>query len=353
MSSGHQETRTDGSCCTNRTSSHFKLTGCLKLIFSLLLLLVLGFFTVAVTFQLESIAKQRDEDRQAINLLREQERNLSDQRYLNERYDTYIQEMSKLLIEYNGSLVSSKVAATLARVKTLNVFRLLDSTRNTRVIQFLHETKQLTDLGDSHALDLSTAKLRDIDFRDISIDETYLADISLAGVFLLNAIFTNISMRYANFSHTQFSTSTFTYANLYWTSFEVSRFKGVDFLSTQLKDVNFIRASVINVSFISSEFQNVAFSFARLENVDFSFATFYNVDFSKTLFLNVNFSHTSFINVKFTQATLQNVNFSYAELTYPDFSFADLQNANFYSAILSNNCCHFRTSIVKYIFTFS
>ncbi|CAF4438060.1 unnamed protein product, partial [Rotaria sp. Silwood2] len=74
--------------------------------------------------------------------------------------------MGQLLANNSGSLTSNKVTATLARVKTLNVFRQLDPQRNIRIIRFLYEAEQLTEIHENSSLDLSTTKLIDIDFRD-------------------------------------------------------------------------------------------------------------------------------------------------------------------------------------------
>ncbi|CAF5168968.1 unnamed protein product, partial [Rotaria sp. Silwood1] len=73
--------------------------------------------------------------------------------------------MGRLLEKNNGSLTSNEVAATLARAKTLNIFRQLDAQRNIRIIRFLYEAKQLSEIHENRPLDLSTTKLPDIDFR--------------------------------------------------------------------------------------------------------------------------------------------------------------------------------------------
>ncbi|CAF2031452.1 unnamed protein product, partial [Rotaria magnacalcarata] len=92
-------------------------------------------------------------------------------------------------------------------------FRQLDAHRNVQIIRFLYEAKQLTDTPENLSLDLSTAKLFDIDFRDAAVDAKpdvkKLDRISLAGMFLSNATFVDIQITHANFSSTQFQNANF------------------------------------------------------------------------------------------------------------------------------------------------
>jgi uncharacterized protein YjbI with pentapeptide repeats len=111
--------------------------------------------------------------------------------------------MGELLKEYNGSLTSNEVMATLARAKTLNIFRELDPQRNVRIIRFLYEAKQLSETQKYPSLDLSTAKLCDMDFRDSAVNGKRLDHLSLTSIFLSNATFIGIEMKHVNFADTQ------------------------------------------------------------------------------------------------------------------------------------------------------
>ncbi|CAF5040448.1 unnamed protein product, partial [Rotaria sp. Silwood1] len=164
-----------------------------------------GIFTVVITLEQQKAAKQqRDEDRYAAKLQREQDRNMNDERYKSELFDTFIKEMGQLLKEYNGSLTANEVASTLARAKTLTIFRQLDAQRNIQIIRFLYEAKQLTEMHDNSSLDLSTAELRDMDFRNSAINKKKLNNLSLTGIFLSNATFIGIEMEHINFNNTEF-----------------------------------------------------------------------------------------------------------------------------------------------------
>ncbi|CAM4802515.1 unnamed protein product [Rotaria magnacalcarata] len=111
MPSKRKSTRMDRSIRAFRRISGLRLADLLKFISSLLLPLSFGVFTIIITFQQQSAAKQqrdedrnasqlqRDEDRNASQLQRQQERDLDEQRYRNKIFDVYIKEMGQLLKE--------------------------------------------------------------------------------------------------------------------------------------------------------------------------------------------------------------------------------------------------------------
>ncbi|CAF0939208.1 unnamed protein product [Adineta steineri] len=249
-----RSTQTDRSSRVTRHFNSLKTADVLKFLSSLLLPLALGIFTVVITFQQQQAAKQqRDEDRMASDKQRDQERNLSDEKYKNERLDTYVKEMGLLLEKNKGSLVSKDFLATLARVKTLNIFRQLDSQRNTRIIQFLHEAKQLHETEERRSLDLSAAKLRDIDFRstDFRFTKASYTDfrqitavlIEFSSATLTHSIFMGANIKYTKFNVANLNNVTFSRANLY----------KVDFSGSNVADEQLQSAFSIHDSILSNK----------------------------------------------------------------------------------------------------
>ncbi|CAF4444406.1 unnamed protein product [Rotaria sp. Silwood2] len=197
-----------------------------QFISSLIIPLVLGIFTVVITFHQQKMAREqrledlnesrhqrledfresrerRQVEEQTANRSNEFQRQLATDRYRDELLVDYIKDMATLLEKSNGSLIADKVTATVARAKTLTVFRQLDAQRNIQIVRFLYEAEQLTEIHKNSSLDLSTAKLRDIDFRDAAINEKQLGQLSLIGIFLSNATFMGIEMEHNNFANTQ------------------------------------------------------------------------------------------------------------------------------------------------------
>ncbi|CAF4386856.1 unnamed protein product, partial [Rotaria magnacalcarata] len=251
MAAPEQIIQMDESVIETRGQKSVKFRGGLRFISSLLLPLTLGIFTIVITFQQQSAAKQqRIDDREASQQQRDQASDLDSKRYQNGRFDAYIKEMGKLLKENHGEIISNKVAITLARVQTLNIFRQLDAQRNVHIIRFLYEAKQLTDTPENRSLDLSTAELSDIDFRESSINKKLLNNLSLTDVFLSNATFIGITMTHVNFALTQFNTANFSLA--------------------EINDANFSSAGFNNTSFASTSFSNTIFANATFKDVNFS-----------------------------------------------------------------------------------
>ncbi|CAF3358121.1 unnamed protein product [Rotaria socialis] len=330
-----------------RRISGLRLTDLLKFISSLLLPLSFGVFTIIITFQQQSAAKQqRDEDRNASQLQREQERDLDEQRYRNKIFGVYIKEMGQLLKENHRAMISKEFMATLSRVNTLNIFRQLDGQRNIRIIRFLYEAKQLSEVKEHSPLDLSTAKLLDIDFRDLAVDEKRLNQLSLAGIFLTNITFVGIEMTHVNFSHNHFDTANFLLVQLRNTNFSFTRVSNSNFSSSvifnttfahgQLKKINFSSSQLDTVNLSLTKIDNVNFSFGNILNINFKFSSFQNVSFSSSIFYNVDFSSASLSDVDFSLSLMNNVDFSFALLVNVNFSYGQLMNVNFLSAKLLN-----------------
>ncbi|CAF3791787.1 unnamed protein product, partial [Adineta steineri] len=218
MLSREQGTQTDRFRYQSHGFYGLTLKDILKFVSSLLLPLMLGVFTVVFTIHQQNVtSRQRVEDRQlarqqwledqnASRLQRQQEldiaNNQSDanrrsvevqkeqekERYRNDVLVAYIREIGDLLKESNGSLTTNPLTATLARVKTLNVFRQLDPPRNMHIIRFLYEADQLTNTDNHISLDLSKAELYNIDFGAL-----------FNNVDLTNANFTGANLHEAKF----------------------------------------------------------------------------------------------------------------------------------------------------------
>jgi hypothetical protein len=260
----------------------------LKFLPSLIIPTMLGVFTVVITVHQQKIAReQRIEDLQLAREQRNEDQQVQSRftrdRYRDEVLVTYIKEVSDLLERNNGSFTTSPLAATLARIKTLNILRQLDGSRQIYIIRFLYEARQLTDVNGPAALDISTGELTEVDFRT-STSFSRLEKISLAGVHLRNCTFSDISLVHVNFS----------FARLYNTEFSSAR---------RLFYVNFSSAVLDNVTFSSGWLVGVNFSSARIDDVNFSSGWLDTLNFSTAQLTNVNFSSVRKLeNADFTSA---------------------------------------------------
>ncbi len=128
---------------------------------------------------------QQDQRRQQIeNQRAEAERELAEQRAQDEALQTYLDQMSRLLLESDlrESEVDSEVR-TLARARTLTVLSRLDPSRKTAVMHFLGEAALIRRVeGRGPIINLSGAELSYADLRgaDLSGAYVYQADLSEA-----------------------------------------------------------------------------------------------------------------------------------------------------------------------------
>ena len=272
-------TQTDGQQRRHRSAYGLAVKHVLKLISSLILPLTLGIFTMVITFHQQNMAReQRLEDRNELreqrledrNELREQrledqnelrEQRLEDRnesreqrqqdlhianmgretqikatinQYQDEVLVAYIKEIADSLEKSKGSIMSDSIMATIARAKTLNTIRQLDGTRNSHVIRFLYEARQLTTTNRSLALDISSAELLNID-KNILKTVSNIGTLSLIGAWLRNCTINHTSLRDIDFSFTQLD--------------------DIDFSSSELDSIQIQSGRLTNVNFTSATFR--------------------------------------------------------------------------------------------------
>ena len=367
-------------------SRRISMKHALKFLSALILPLLLGVFTVVITFQQRNMARdqwlhdriesreKQQHDRNESQNQRQQELDIANRQEASRRGENinqyqdvllvnYIKEMGDLLKESNGSLMSNPITSILARVKTLNVFRQLEGKRAALILRFLYESRQLTDTNKSKSLDISTATVTEVDPSVLKI----LPDIGpllLRGIILKN--FTsgvkemkNVSFTSALLENVDFSCAEplqnvqFSSARLYNAQFSSARLDSVDFSSAKwLGNVTFSSSWLDDVSFSSAWLDNVDFSSAiRLDNLKFSSAWLKNVTFSYARLDNVDFSSAiQFFDVRFTYAWLDNVDFSSVQLENVDFSSAELISVNFSYATFGNVCFSISQTTFSFLF---
>lgn len=325
----------------SRNSFSLTLKDVLKFMSSMILPLVLGIFTVISTNnQQKEVIRQQERDgslrlREADITSKQNEltRKLTMERYQDDLLVTYTKDVGELLERSNGSLTSNSVYATIARAKTLNTIRQLDPLRSSNAIRFLYEGKQLTNTNKSAALDISTAKLINIDV-DVFRTVTKIGKLSLTGVYLFNCMLNGTSLSDLDFSSAQLADIDFSHTKL----------SNIVMSSAKLEDVRFTYATLRDMKFSSTEMNRIELGFAKLQDADLSNSQFAytnissarldDVNFSFAKFRNIKFSYTKLSNINFGSAELENVDFTFAEFTEVRFSSARLLNVNFSSAIL-------------------
>ena len=353
----------------------------LTLLSSLALPLMLGIFTVIITFdQKNSSNKQRMEDRHLADIERDQDlnishqqrredrelareqrlqdlnqsilqrelertladetRNISEQRHLHEfhievkRYHdalltSYISEMSDLLSKNNGSLTNISLTPTLVRLKTLTLIAQVDSNRNSQVIRFLYEAGQL-NAREKYPLDLSESELLGIDMSSRKYGKK-MHNLYLPNVDLTNSSFVNRDLTGANFSNTILI--------------------GVNFSSTILRESD-LSHTVFNGSFniYQTALREINLSYANLERTNFTEfllppskydASHLNYILFQVNFKNANLRNTCFsgLYIVFTQfrGIYSFIDFSHTMLSGVAFEKVWGAHLNFFNSSLRDN----------------
>lgn len=335
----------------------------LQFISTLIVPLVLGVFTIVTTFHQQKLAREQrleDLNESRSQRLREEQhqRELADTQYKDQLLVAYIKDLAELLETYNGSLTHDKTVANIARVKTLNIFRQLDAQRTIHIIRFLYEAGQLNSSPDHIPLDLSLAKLKDIDFRESAVNQRKLYFLSLPNAFLYNATFTELQMKGNDFVNTEFYDTSLSSAQFTEIYFMSALFNNTNFYNVHIHQCNFSFSRLFNVDISFAFIFNVEFAHARLTNinsscafiskadfqynalhsVNFSFSKLFDVNFAFTQrMFGINFSYASLSNINISTLTIvENIDFSNAQLSLANFSRIKMRNANFSSTTLSD-----------------
>jgi uncharacterized protein YjbI with pentapeptide repeats len=348
----------------------------IRILSSLIVPFTLGVVTICITIYQHKAAQEdryedlnrfkdeRREDRHESRIQREQELSISKMsqetqnkiaanRYQDEIFKDYIKEIGDLMKENNGSLTSNRLIAALARVKTINVLRQLDGSRQIHVIRFLYETAKLSDTSESITVIMKTAELANINFQQITWSGK-IENMSFPDFNLRNCTFGDkTKIEHVNFTSTHFDHVKFSSTRLDRVNFLSSDFQGVNFSSAHLLNVNFPSAKIVNTNFSTTEFSNVNFSSATIGTTNFSQTNFTNVNFSFVYIFETDFSFTRFKNVNFTSIRFLYINFSFALFDTTTFSFAELDGVNFSSAKLNDadfSSVHFGINDLNFIF---
>jgi uncharacterized protein YjbI with pentapeptide repeats len=184
-----------------------KLWDWLQLLSALAIPIVLAVAGFWFTAQQEA-HQQVIEERRAIA-----ERDLEEQRAQDTALQSYLDQMSALMLEENlrNSEVGSE-ARTLARARTFTVLGRLDPRRKRSVVQFLYESSLIDK--DNPIVDLSNADLTSVNLRLKDLSEADLSDADLSIATLNGADLSDAILRGADFSGADLIQADLSYADL-------------------------------------------------------------------------------------------------------------------------------------------
>jgi uncharacterized protein YjbI with pentapeptide repeats len=236
----------------------------IKLFLSALIPLMIGIFTVITTIQQQKLSSlQREQDKQAAILLRQQSEHQADNLHKENVYATYLDDVSILLMSNNEQSLMQ------IRAKTLSSLRQLDSERKKYLLLFLYDSALIYHYSQKPIS--SVLKINDADFNGIYFQGTTESSCSfmhlyLHDVYLSNASFINCYIDRSNFSSSTMYKTVFFKARLLRTSFKFALLDHANFSQATFFQMNFIGASLVDCDFTGPTwlYQTVDFTGANL-----------------------------------------------------------------------------------------
>jgi uncharacterized protein YjbI with pentapeptide repeats len=236
-----------------RTTRHRNILGWCKLLFSGLVPVVIGVFTITFSIQQQSLSmKQREQELQ--NQVDAQQQSL---------FVTYIDEISHHLLSLSDNNTTQSRLLLHIRTKTLTTLRNLDVTRKKYIILFLYESQLLRH----NSLDLSGADLNNVQLiGPYKLDYLYLPD-----VFWSNAVFINCRLTNATFNRSYMDNARFINSTLESAVLADAALDNSDFKRTTVVRANFSGASLVRANFLDAEVvQGMDFTNADLLDARFT-----------------------------------------------------------------------------------
>ncbi len=178
------------------------------------LLQLLGVIAIPLAIAIGTAYFSFQQNQTSMNLANDQQREITLQ--------TYLDNMSDLLLNHNLRKSPRQEVSLIARERTLTTLRKLDYTRNDIVLQFLQDAKLIgvtnavVDLSKANFRgdDLSQANLINVNLSGDDLSEANLSEASLIGANLSGAILDNANLTRAVLSNVNLSEASLIGANL-------------------------------------------------------------------------------------------------------------------------------------------
>jgi len=247
----------------------------LKLLVSMLIPLMIGIFTITMSFVQQNISlKQRIQDREDAEKLRLQSTKLADNNEKETILANYLNEISRILMSENHTKMYEYI-----RIKTLTSLRQLqtDVEKKQYLFLFLYQSKllfrepeaKLKIIGaDFNGIQFNGSDEMKCSFDRIELFDIYLSDTYFSQCYIDRTIFSYSTMNKAMFVRGLILRSTFKFTSLKRAQFSEIRIKNVSFMGANLFESNFTGASLENgtVSFVNANLLNSNLSDLQLQN---------------------------------------------------------------------------------------
>lgn len=127
------------------------------------------------------------------------EREIATDRQQEAALQSYLDRMTDLLLEKKLLTTKDKEVRDVARTRTVSIMRVLDTKRNSLVIQFLREAKLITDENSLfHDATMSGMNLKNLDLKNVYLQRANLQSAQLQGADLRRAQLMGVNLQDAD-----------------------------------------------------------------------------------------------------------------------------------------------------------
>ncbi|CAF1208336.1 unnamed protein product [Didymodactylos carnosus] len=263
-----------------------------KLFISALTPLTIGIFTIVTTIQerhrlvqdKQQAEKQQTQSKDTVENQRLQEKQLANDLQQESVFTTYIEDISKFILNNRNDNTPFDDAQSLLyiRTKTLTVLRKLDPQRKKNLMLFLIESRLINTDDESKDLDLSGADFSNIHFNGTMQSKCKLESIYLPDVYLINASFLNCRIIEVNFTGSYLMNTKFTQPIIENSIFKNCVLDESGFTGTELFSINFANAFLPHSDFTAAfnvrhpDFTNADLTNVTIADEHLKEATLYN-----------------------------------------------------------------------------
>ncbi|CAF3757361.1 unnamed protein product [Rotaria socialis] len=258
--------------------------------------LIFGIFTVVFTLKQDSIARiNREHDQSLANELRKQT-----------VYDTYIDDISRLLLRRDFNRSDSSYLKII-RTKTLSTLRQLEIERKREIILFLYENEliQNNKYPIEELVALDNGDLIGIEFKHSMTFRCELVNLYLASILVSNIIFNDCQLRNADFNGASMVQATFNDSIMSSGNFMNSDLTGASFNENNMRNIKFAGATLTRARICNSILEQVDFTNADLiesnANID---QLMIPIGEKANIFINTRFPNGSFSAINRSQLIL-------------------------------------------------
>ena len=172
------------------------------------------------------------------------EREITKNKSLQESFDSYLEFMSKLILENDMANSDDHKVPIIARARTINFLDSADSEKRGLVLQFLAETNLIcapNPIINLNGINLNKTKLRNIRLEKISLKGVHLKNCDFKGANLKGSDFTSSNFENCNLSNSNLENSNLTYA---------------DMENVNLTNGNLVKATIDGTNFKQAKMEN-------------------------------------------------------------------------------------------------